>query len=56
MARNNLGGCLRRPCVAMEAYSDSDTESTVSFGAEADRQLEAPIGGVHSVLHRVVRF
>ena len=41
---------------ALEHYSDSDTESTISFGAEADRQLDVPIASFNNVMGRIVRF
>jgi len=34
---------------------DSDRESALSFGAEADAQLEMPIIAAHNLLGRLVR-
>lgn len=40
--------------MAFERYTDSDSESVVSFGAEADARLEMPIVTAHGLLGRLV--
>ncbi len=39
-----------------ERSSDSDTDSTVSIGEEADRHIEAPFAEYNGLLGRLVRL
>lgn len=54
-ALTDMTGMRSTHCAALDHYPDSDSDSTTSFGSDADRQLEIPIVTMNNMLGRLLR-